>query len=115
MTQVPSITINCQRTCSNLLQLQVNDRGVALNFIEQTSHYVVAQDFLPFSEYPELKELVTVTAFDTVWDGDLLWSIASLEEDHAITPLGHYTLHTDSAWKSDAPDFTNLPAESSVA
>jgi|SRR6185369_6766903 len=121
MTQEISITINCHRTHSNLLRINAEaEEGVRLDFLQTANsngeaNQVGLSQFISYAEYPELRDLVQVTSFDTIWDPDLLWSLATMHEDHLVTALGHYALHTDDAWQSDQPDFVNPTQQADVA
>ena len=104
-----SIIINCPRTNSNLLQIIVGTEGLHLYFLAEDERRIVGgREFMPYAEYPELRDVARVTTFDVIWDADLLWSLATLNEDHAVTPLGHYALHNDDCWQAATlPDQVN--------
>ncbi len=111
--QAPSIIVNCPRTNSNLLQVTKWEDGLELAFLyedsgDQPTFINGDPQFMTYADYPELREIARVTSFDTIWDADLLWSLATINEDHAVTPLGHYALHNDGMWDAaETPDFIN--------
>lgn len=116
----PQIIVNCARIHSNLLQVICEFDGLYLFFLKQESPdhepvMVGEGDIIDLDTNPEFRDIVTVTPFTTYWNPDLLWSIASLNEDHAITPAGIEAIGDDALWKSDEPDFRNLPQQADVA
>jgi hypothetical protein len=117
MSQAPSIIVNCSRTHSNLLQVVAELDGLYLFFLNQPSRdaepeIVGEGDFIDYETNPEARDIVQITTFVTYWDPDMLWSIASLHEDCAMTPLGHYALYNDNLWASDSIPVGNAPQES---
>jgi len=120
MDSTNTIIINCARTNSNLLQLAIEHDGIYLFFLKQDALnmepvMIGEGEFIDFDTNPECREIMTTTPFTTFWDPDLLWSIATANEDHAITPLGLAAVADNSLWVSDDPDFTNLPSVAEVA
>lgn len=117
--QAPSIIVNCERTHSNLLQIVAEEDGLRLRFLSDAGLKLdlelVGEEFLPHADYPETADILHQAFTHNVWDADLLWSIATMHEDHLVTALGHWALHNDDAWKSDSPDFVNQAPTADVA
>lgn len=117
----PSITVNCPRTHSNLLHIEANEEGVTITFLQErwdgTERAVIgATEKFLYADNPDLRDIVRITPFDEVWNTDLLWALATMHEDHAVTILGHYALSDDNFWQAEtAPDFTNVGPEVGAA
>ena len=115
-----SIVVNCDRQHSNLLRITVATDGLYLFFLHEpypggTPVMVGEGDFMPYSDYPDMRDIVRRSQFDEVWSADMLCAIATLHEDYSITLAGIAAAGDDSLWRSDEPDFVNLPQQADVA
>ncbi|MCA0453401.1 MAG: hypothetical protein LCI00_05460 [Chloroflexi bacterium] len=108
-----SIVVNCQRTHSNLLRIDVGTDGLYLFFLNvptlhATPEIVGMGEFLSFADYPAFRDIRTVYTFDTVWDEDMLCAISTLHEDYSITLAGVAAVQQDELWEPERePDFVN--------